>query len=128
MAAAVAFDPLKDVTVTYSVSSVTLHVSVNHTTCCKTWKSSAITQEEQLVLTRGEEVIRLGDAVMVPEENDVVFAKEELDRDIASKANLDLATKGRSLCLPEMAIEPVREIRANGNRRPHDIAIAIIDW
>ena len=91
---AVALDPLKDVTVTYSVSSVVLQVPVSHRTCCNPWISTAITQDEQLVLVK-REVSLLGEAVMLPEEKDVVFAKEGLDGDVADKAGLDITTNWR---------------------------------
>ena len=123
---AVAFDPLKDVTVTYSVSSVALHVSVSQTTCCKPWTSTAITQEEQLVLMEREGVISL-DAVMVPEGRDVVFAKEALlDGEVAvERLGLGLVLEGRRLCLPDRAFELItRKIKAKRDERLKSIAMA----
>ena len=78
---AVALDPLKVVTVTYSVSIVVLHVSVSQITCCKPKVSTAITQEEQLVLIERPEVIWLGDALIVPEGRLVLFVKEDFVED-----------------------------------------------
>lgn len=91
---AVESDALNDVTVTYSVSSVTLHVWVSQKTCFTLVIPRAITQEEQLVLIERDEVIWLSDAVMVPREKDVVFAKEEFDEDGTDEARLDISMEG----------------------------------
>lgn len=86
---AVALEPLNDVTMRYSVSTVTLHVWENQKICCKPPASTAITQDEQLVLI-AREAVRLGDEVMVPEVKDVVFANEGVDGEVTERSRLDV--------------------------------------
>ena len=62
---AVGFDPLKDVTVTYSVSRVTLHVSENQKIWFRPPASTAMAQDEQLLLVEIEDELWLGAVVMV---------------------------------------------------------------
>ena len=76
LVAPVAFDPLNVVIVTYSVSSVTLHVELYQNICFSPGLSSAITQAEQLASTAIEEGNGVGALVIVPEEIvvDIEFA------------------------------------------------------
>ena len=76
------------------------------------------------MLMEREGVISLGDAVMAPEERDVVFAKERSDGEVAAEASLGIVMEGRRLCLPELAAELTRKIKAKANGILRGIAIA----
>ena len=112
---AVKLDQLNDVTVTYSVSTVTLHVWEAQKICCKPAASTAITQDEQLVFSEREEVIWLGDEVTVPEEDFVVFANEGIDGEETDESRSGIGLKG--ICFFTYLTGPPRLRGGPGPRR-----------
>ena len=69
-------------------------------------------------------MIWLGAAVIVPEERDVVFANKRLDGDVAAGAGLGIVIKGREVCLPALAVELTRKMKATKNGTLNSVAMA----
>lgn len=106
-----AFDPLNDVIVVYSVSSVTLSVSLSQNICSRPSASAAIAQEEQLLLSlESLELIGLGDGVMVLELKDVVLTNDQVDVTAADHRELGMLKSFKQLhSLPVWACENARK-------------------
>ena len=84
---AVELEPLKEVTVTCSVSKVTLHVWENQKIFSRPMASAAKTHEEQLALSnRDDTAVRLGDEVIVLGELEVLFVNDTMGEEATANS------------------------------------------